>query len=43
MSEQSAFWTSNATGDGPAAGYHQDAVRRKWHALFANGEADAGV
>ena len=43
MAQQSAFWTSNATGDGPAAGYDQDAVRRKWHALFANGEADSGV
>ena len=41
--QTSGWWTSNETGDGPTAGYDQDWVRRKWHALFANGEADAGV
>jgi hypothetical protein len=43
MAQSSGWWTSNATGDGPTAGYDQDWVRRKWHALFANGEADHGV
>jgi hypothetical protein len=43
MAFRSGFWTSNGTGDGPEAGYDQDWVRRNWHALFANGEANAGV